>query len=180
MGKIKQPEPVKLMVGMLAREVKLFGIAGERLVEHFGEIDFESGVLPFDATDYYQAEMGPSLLRKFISFRHLIMPERLPEIKRLTNRLEAELSDDQGNRRVNLDPAYLSLSKLVLATTKDQQHRLYLGEGIYGEVTLRFVQGSFRPWDWTYTDYKTSAYIEIFHAIRHIYQQQLRRSPKTS
>jgi uncharacterized protein DUF4416 len=76
-------------------------------------------------------------------------------------------------RRINLDPGYIDLAKLVLATTKDQQHRLYLGQGIYAEVTLRFTGGRFVPWDWTYPDYRTAEYLAFFDAVRQRYRQQL-------
>ena len=76
-------------------------------------------------------------------------------------------------RRVNLDPGYVDQAKLVLATTKDRQHRLYLGRGIYGEVTLRFTGGRFEPWEWTYPDYRTPEYRVFFETVRRRYRQQL-------
>ena len=77
-------------------------------------------------------------------------------------------------RRVNLDPGYVSLSKMVLATTKDYSHRIYLGQGIYAEVTLHYRHGAFHPWEWTYPDYASQRYLDIFGHIRDIYVAQLR------
>jgi len=75
-------------------------------------------------------EMGKPLFRQFLSFEKLISPEQLVEIKLFTNQLEQE-SAEQGRRRVNLDPGYLSLDHLVLATGKPCAHRIYLSQGIW-------------------------------------------------
>lgn len=175
MGEIKRHPLVKLIVGMFTAKPELFDIAEDRLSEEFGPIDFESELLPFDTTTYYAAEFGESLRRKFVSFAELIDPGEMAGIKLFTNALEMELAVS-GKRRINLDPGYLSLGKLVLATTKDRQHRIYLGQGIFAEVTLRFQKGSFRPWEWTYPDYRSQEYISIFNRIRRIYREQLRET----
>jgi len=175
MGESKGHPPVKLIVGMFTAQPELFGVAEDRLSAEFGPIDYESEVLSFDTTTYYAAEFGENLCRKFVSFAELIDPGELAGIKLFTNALEMELAAD-GKRRINLDPGYLSLGKLVLATTKDWQHRIYLGQGIFAEVTLRFQKGSFHPWEWTYPDYRSQEYISIFNHIRWIYREQLRES----
>ena len=173
MGHITPAQPVKLVVGMLSAHPSLLAQAAERLAALYGQPDYHSAILPFAYTDYYLGEMGPGLLRQFVAFAELVAPADLPQIKLQTNALEAELAQ-AGRRRVNLDPGYLCAGKLVLATTKDQQHRLYLGQGIYGEVTLRYRQGAWRPWDWTYPDYRSPEYGQIFAAIRALYLDQLR------
>lgn len=116
--------------------------------------------------------MGAGIKRQFISFTRLIFPEQLPVIKLLTNEMEQDLSLE-GRRRVNIDPGYLSLAKVVLATTKDYSHRLYLGQGIYGEVTLTCAKGRFSSFPWTYPDYQTQAYQQFFKETRDIYKMQL-------
>ncbi len=173
MGKALPHLPVKLIVGMIAREKEDFQLAQVRLSQHFGPVDFESQILPFDFTAYYTAEMGPNLKRKFISFLELIDPANLAEVKLFTNALEAELSEE-GTRRINLDPGYISTGKLVLATTKDRQHRIYLGQGIYAEVTLRWKRRGFEAWEWTYPDYRTSEYLGILDQLHHTYMSNLR------
>jgi hypothetical protein len=171
-----EPAPVKLIVGLIfCRDAPV--VALRRALEaSYGRIDLETDWLPFDATRYYEREMGPQLQRLFWSFEPLIAPETLVDIKRDTNALEQAyaMSDGPGwRRRANLDPGYVDLAKLVLATTKDRQHRLYLGRGIYAEVTLRFTGGRFVPWDWTYPDYRTAEYLVFFNAVRRRYRQQL-------
>jgi hypothetical protein len=176
MGQVVEPTPVKLIVPMLAREVAWFDLAEQRLVEHFGPADYVSALLRFDHTRYYEPEFGPGLQRLFIAFARLVDPGSLAEIKILTNALEAEWRIE-GKRRINLDPGYLSGAKLVLATTKDQAHRIYLGQGIYAEVTLIYRDRDFRTLLWTYPDYASEAYLQVLREVRTLYLQQLREAP---
>jgi len=173
MGKIRQPPPVKLIVSLFSGDLTLLAVARGALANRFGALDYQSEVLPFDHTSYYAREFGPNLLRQIVAFDELVPPERLAEIKRATNELELTWAVE-GKRRVNLDPGYVSLGKLVLATTKDYSHRLYLGQGIYGEVTLKYEHGAFHAWEWTYPDYGSPRYREIFAEIRQLYADQLR------
>jgi len=149
-------------------------VARRALANRFGAIDYQSEVLPFDHTTFYAREFGEGLVRQIVAFAELIPPDRLAEIKRVTNELEMTWAAD-GRRRVNLDPGYVSLSKMVLATTKNYSHRIYLGQGIYAEVTLHYKGGSFQPWEWTYPDYASPPYLEVFNKIRGIYVAQLRQ-----
>jgi len=173
MGRAREAQPVKLVVGMLSGDERLFDIAEGRLAARFGPTDDRSSVLRFESTDYYEDEMGPDLLRKFLAFGALIGPDRLADIKLYTNEVEMEMAV-AGRRRINLDPGYISAGKMVLATTKDWQHRLYLGKGIYGEVTLRFRRRTFESWEWTFPDYRTEEYIRILNRFRRRYMEQLR------
>ncbi len=174
MGRITYPEKVKLIVGMISSSVELFETAQSRLEQEFGSIDFCSQILPFTFTQYYTPEMGENLKRRFISFSSLILPDKLAGIKVLTNAIEQEFTaEDKGDRRrINLDPGYLNTAKLVLATTKDHCHRIYLDKGIYAEITMRFVAGTFCQWEWTYPDYRTQEYIDIFNHIRQLFIAQ--------
>lgn len=171
MAQAKNHLPVKLFVGMIFSSDEVLLRVKSKLRRKFGPLDFQSGSIPFAHTTYYEEEMGPHLRRQFLSFKKLIDAGNLPSIKRYTNRLERYLSKKATTyrRAINLDPGYLSLAKVVLATCKDYGHRIYLGEGIYGEVTLHFRDGSFQPWEWTYPDYKTKDYIDIFNEIRKVY-----------
>jgi len=161
----------KLICGFIFKETNNLKKAKIILSARFGEIDFESSIIDFDYTDYYEPELGKELFRQFISFKKLIPPELLPGIKIRTNRIERKLARNH-KRTVNIDPGYLDLSKLVLATTKDFAHRIYLNSGIYAETTLVFRNRSFTHFDWTYPDYRTGQYIGIFNQIRDIYAGQ--------
>ena len=173
MGRIKKQKSVKLIIGFIFKEEGVFNKARALLERLFGKIDFESQTLAFKHTDYYDPEFGKNLKRKFISFKKLALPQSLPKIKISANRIEARLSRGVS-RLINIDPGYLGLSKLILASTKDYKHRIYLNNGIYAEVTLFYQKKSFRFWEWTYPDYKTSEYIAIFNQIREIYAQQIK------
>ena len=168
-----KPEPVKLIIGFIFKKEDILNEAGVFLEKRFGKIDFQSQILPFTHTDYYAKEFGKDLKRRFISFKDLILPEDLPKIKIATNRIEQKLSCRQS-RLINIDPGYVDLVKLVLASTKDYKHRIYLSEGIYAEVTLFYQAKTFRPWEWTYPDYKTDEYVAIFNQVRGIYASQIK------
>lgn len=171
MGKIYRNPPVKLIVGLIFKNKDYFDKAKRLLIGRFGVIDFESPVLDFNFTEYYKGEFGSGLKRSFLSFEKLIPPQNISRIKIITNKFENKLSLN-AKRNINIDPGYLDLAKLVLATTKDFAHRIYLGKGIYAEVTLTFQNNTFGSKEWTYPDYRTQAYIDIFNSIRRIYAKQ--------
>ena len=179
MSKARKPRRVKLIIGMLAKDRKLFDIAEGFFIKRFGSIDYRSPLIPFDQTDYYEKEMGSPLERKFVSFKNLISPEEISKIKLLTNSIEKRLSRKEKGmlkRKVNIDPGYISDAKLVLATTKDFSHRIYLGRGIYAEVTLLWKKRGFEPSDWTYPDYRTDAYCAFFETLRQRYIETLKET----
>ncbi|MHC4788815.1 MAG: DUF4416 family protein [Planctomycetota bacterium] len=176
MGEVVRPRPVNLICAVLAGGEQFLGPTRERMEKVLGPVDLESEGWPFDFTDYYADEMGEALLRRIYSFRELIAPDNLAAIKHTTNRLEKELArelPDAPARPVNLDPGYVSLNKLVLATTKDFAHRVCLGGGIYAESTLRWLDGAFQPWEWTYPDYRTEGYRAFFTGVRWRYREKL-------
>jgi hypothetical protein len=183
MGKVKEPLLVKLIASLFSAREELLEEAKARLGQEFGLIDYKSGLLPFDHTTYYEAEFGGNLKRRFVAFEELVHPGKLAEIKLRTNALEMEWAVE-GKRRINIDPGYVSHSKLALATTKNHAHRIYLGpvlssskgQGIYAEVTLHFRDGTFQPWPWTYPDYASPPLIAIFNHIRELYVKQLREA----
>lgn len=153
MGSPSRPLPVKLFVAVTFQpnvEVeKILAI----LDTAFGTREFEYGPIPFSWTEYYQDEMGSNLMKYYCNYAHLIERDRLPEIKLYTNDIE-NTHAICGNRVVNIDPGYIARDKLVLATTKDFYHRLYLGKGIFGEVTLHYRKGRYRHFSWTYPDFQ--------------------------
>lgn len=175
----KEPKPVKLFAALLSNHGELFPSVEGDLKTLFGSLDSARGPSPWEVTDYYEEEMGSGLLRKFVSFGPLISPERLPEIKLRTQVLEENYQWTKGEkrgRRINIDPGYLDAGKVVLASTKDASHRIYLRSGIYGETTLFFHSGSFRPFAHTYRDYLWPETFSFFAALRTLYLSQLKQS----
>jgi hypothetical protein len=147
----------------------------QALQQRFGSIVLRSQPFPFTHTTYYAREMGAELTRLYVAFDSLIHMADLPAVKHATNALEAQWADTSGQRRVNVDPGYLDLGKVVLATTKDHAHRLYIGAGIYAEVTLRYQQKRFQAWEWTYPDYRLPVTQAFFAQLREMYRNQLRQ-----
>jgi hypothetical protein len=173
MGAIRAPEKVKPVVGILTRDEALVPKVKKGLEKIFGEADYESPSIDFTHTGYYEEEMGKGLRRTFFTFVRALDAENIYSCKIETDRLEKVFLDEKNGRRVNIDPGYLNLSKLVLLSTKDYSHRIYLNGGIFAEVTLHYKDKSFRPWPWTYPDYATSEYIKTFNAIRERYKDEL-------
>ena len=170
------PPAVKLFVGMLSAHADLLEVARAMLEDEHGPVDAASDLIDFDFTRYYEPEMGSGLKRQFLSFAQLVAPDRLARIKLRTNEIEREIAlrHRTAARPVNLDPGYLTLSKVILATTKDHAHRIYLADGIYAEVTLSWRDRAWRPWPWTYPDYVTDAYVGFFSRVREGYAAQLK------
>src|SRR5262245_32632835 len=178
MGAIRQFTPVKLFIGVLVSSSKSIPEVERRLTALYGPIDHRSDLIPFDFTDYYEPEMGDLIDRVLFSFERLIEADQLPEIKRQTNGLEEELASTlktpQAKRPVNLDPGYVEQAKVVLASTKNFYHRIYLGGGVFGEVTMHFKNNTYQFFPWTYPDYQSKDYQEFFLRARQILRSQLR------
>lgn len=184
MGKVEYPKPVKLIFSILSSDVDLFCEAESLLVSHYGNIDMVSEFQPFDYTNYYQSEMGDNLKQKIFSFETLLSPDQISIIKLNSNKWEWSLSEGGGDeingqtfekkRKVNLDPGYISLNKFILASTKDGPARIYLKEGIYAEITLSYINGSFQAHRWTYQNYQSDLYINFLNRVREHYRIQLK------
>lgn len=181
MGQIHYPKPVKLIFSIISSSEYLFLDSKKRLTNIFGKIDMESEYQNFNFTDYYKEEMGDFLKQQLISFEKLILPTNLSKIKHLSNQMEIEITaNDKGidlkkieKRTINFDPGYLTLSKFILASTKNGSARIYLNDGIYSEITLSFVRKTYRPLDWTYYNYQTDLYIGFLNKVRERYKEQL-------
>ena len=167
--------PVKLICGVLHTRPFDLDALDNKLTALFGPIESKSPIFDFIFTDYYSSEMGADLKKQFYSFEKLIEPDTLPDIKHATIEIESALSSD-AKRTVNLDPGYLEESKLVLASTKNFSHRIYLRDNIWAEVTMRFALGKFLIHDWTYPDYSQELAIDYFTAVREKYKIQLENS----
>lgn len=179
MGKVHAPLPAKLFIGMLSRDIALFELCAERFSRTYGPVDLRSEILPWDHSDYYREEMGADLRRAFLFFERLIDPGNLAAIKQYSIQLEQELSCSSttgSHRRINLDPGYLTEAKVVLATTKDFPHRVYIGGNMYAESTLHFSKsrGTYIPVEHTYPDFRAQYSLDLFKKAREILRMSLR------
>lgn len=179
MGAPRPFSPARLVVAVISSRPAERAPVHARLETLFGPIDFESPQVDFSFTDYYDREMGRPLARWFLSFERLVGPEALADIKLRTNALEAEIARG-GGRTFNLDPGLLTLARFTLATTKESAHRIPLTDGIYGDLTLKYEKGAFRPLPWTYPDYRSEAYLAVFADLRERLRAQLQAMQRAS
>jgi hypothetical protein len=169
MGDISEPAPVMLILAVVSRHDVALDWARDTLSRQHGSVALSSDAFEFTETDYYAATMGGDLKKQFFAFKRLIDPGALAEIKRQTNEWEVEyaaLGKHTEPRPLNLDPGYITPAKLVLASTKDHAHRIYLRDGIYAEVTLSYRQRRWQPFEWTYPDYRRDDFQQFFTACR--------------
>jgi len=177
MWETRDPNPVKLIVGILAASEARLPRTRDELEARLGPIDLISDIWPFFQTRYYRDQTGSDILRQFVTIERLIDPGQLAEVKHRTNQLErdlAEIDDSPLPRPVNLDPGIIEPSKLILASTKNFSHRIYIGQKMYAEVTLLFDRGAWRPLPYTYPDYCQQCYFDFFDRVRDKLRQQLR------
>lgn len=172
------PQPVKLIASILGSDLRAADRAIERLRTAFGDTDYVSDALRFDFTDYYEPEMGTGLQRRLASFAKLIAPDELPGIKLATNGIEHDFAAPDGKRTLNIDPGYIALCHLILATGKAFTHRPYLRDGIYADMTLVYRRGSFQTLEWTFPDYASPEMLNIITMLRARYFEQLKQLPR--
>jgi hypothetical protein len=163
------PSHALLLLAAFSRHDAALDWGRARAVETWGPLAMESPRFEFTQTDYYEPTMGPGLRKTFFAPERPFDPARLAETKLLTNRWEDEYTGQAGHpepRPLNLDPGYLMLGKLVLASAKDFAHRIYLRDGIYAEITLYYRHHRWEPHEWTFPDYRREDYQAFFTACR--------------
>jgi hypothetical protein len=196
--KPEEPDPVKLVVGILFSDGELMEKGLSLLSDRYGSVDYRSPAFPFSQTDYYVPEMGSPIFRIFVSHERLIHPRELARIKIETNEIEAVLADQSNEgckrfapfktgtsgglkpeglkRKVNLDPGYMDYDKFVLASAKYNGQKVYLDSGIWADLTLHYEKGSFDPYPWSFPDFKSRVYDGAFLEMRRLYKVQ-RKNP---
>ena len=178
MGHLRQPPPSLLTVACFSRHAEALAWAQERLIAAYGKPALVSPDFSFHHTTYYEATMGMGLVKRLLTFADLVAADCLPDVKNFTNALEAELAGARKfpePRPLNLDPGLIQLGKFLLASTKDQAHRIYLRDGIFAEITLRFEDGAFEPWPWTYRDYREPAIRAFLGEARTYLHERVRK-----
>ena len=181
MWEIKKPDPVKLIVGILAADDECLRLAREAVIAKFGAADMVSEAFPFTQTSYYKDEAGENILRQFVSFQKLIDPGELATIKIRSNKLEeklAKMADTDLPRPINLDPGIVEPSKLILASTKNFSHRIYIGDNMYAELTLSYCKGVWNSFSYTFPDFKEDRYHGFLSSVREKLVSQLREIRK--
>lgn len=170
----RKPEDALFFVGILAAGKSELALAADRLEQEFGRAATGSLIWPFDNTEYYRDELGDAPVRAFLAWDGLFPSDQIGRRKIITNQLEIELAAVMENagekgglsRPINLDPGYITLAKVVLASAKNYAHRIHLHDSIYAEITLQYKQGRFHTLPWTFPDYASGRYDGFFHGLR--------------
>ena len=142
------------------------------LVERLGPAISTGPDLPFEHTDYYHAEMGSPLARRLLGFDRMVPLDSLPQAKQFTDDLEQRFARD-GRRTLNLDPGLLTPERLLLATHKNFIHRVYLGQGVFADLTLIYSRSGWQALPWTFADYASPELQERLTALRAIHLDKL-------
>jgi hypothetical protein len=171
------PEPARVVVSILTPHDGLIEEVSRLLEDRLGVVEEQIGPLLFPYTNYYDKEMGSGIRRWLCSFARLTDRSQLAGIKLLTNAVENAYTEG-GKRRVNLDPGLMTLGNFVLATGKDNAHRIYLSSGIFADLTLVFRGGTYRPLEWTYPDYADPELIGILNRLREDYKWVLKQGAR--
>ena len=173
MSQPQNPQPAKLVIGILMNDKSLLDGVFRHLEQLFGRIDMVSNWMTFDFTTYYATEMGDTLHRRMLAFKRLVDQTSLAMAKLATNDVEKKYTED-GRRSVNIDPGYLLNERFVLATGKNYTHRIYIGSGIYADLTLVFQRGDYQSLPWTYPDYRSEPVISFLKQVRKKFAWDLR------
>jgi hypothetical protein len=171
MGAVRPPAPVQPIVGALAASPTLLAAARAALAAAIAPIGLASAAVEWTGSHYYRAEMGDAIWRQYLALDAVMAPDDLAELKRMTNALEERWRGPRG-RTVNLDPGYLDLLRVVLASTKDAAHRVAIAAGLYAEATLHFAHGRFHPWPYTYPDYRADDALAFFTRVRECWRAE--------
>lgn len=170
-----EPQLVKFLAALTFNSADSLKDVKQDLTGRYGNIDFCSQLFDFSYTQYYEKEMGLNLKKQFLSFDRLQMREALIDFKRFAGALEEKFARD-GKRTVNIDPAYMELAKIVVASHKNFDHRIYLATGVYGDVQLRFRHGRYVSNEWTYPDYSSEIALRFFSRVRKSYSDRLKKN----
>jgi hypothetical protein len=178
MSTLVKPKSVKLIIAFFSNDKNILNEVESKLGKKYGKIDYRTIDFDFSETDYYNEEMGDNLKTRYVSFQKLVKRDKLPDIKKYCCKLESiysTLKDGKNKRSVNLDPGFLSLENFILATGKPYSHRIYLGKGVWADLTLIYQKDNFINLPWTYPNYQSKKIKDALLEIRDIYYKQIRK-----
>jgi hypothetical protein len=176
MAEIKTPQKAIPFAGLIYSKGFDSEKALTRIEKDLGSIALKSDVIQFKHTHYYDKEMGEKLQRQWCVFDKLVIPDALVGLKHTSNLIETKYLNEKGGRQINIDPGLLSLSNVILASTKNYSHRIYIGNGIYAEVTLIYRNKQYYPLEWTYPDYQEKTVLQFFLKVREFFKQNIIQS----
>jgi hypothetical protein len=148
-----KPKKVKLFIGIIYNKKEILNNILPVLKKKFGDIQ-DKLEYNFNHTDYYEDELGKNLRKYVVVFNKLIDPELL------------SIEYKNNKRIINLDPGYITKQKLILATTKERPHRIYLSNGIYADLTYLFSKNDCIILRNTFPDFRDKNVQEFFIKIK--------------
>jgi len=164
--KPKPASKAKLFAGIMYSDKKTYSEVIKALEKKFGMPESVSEPYDFTAfTKYYASEMGKKILKRFVVFKALINRDELADIKLFTNKLEEKFSR-KGRRKINIDPGYVTLHNLVLASAKERANKIYLGKGIYADLILIFHKNKCEHFSHTFPDFKSKLVQDFFLQVK--------------
>ena len=178
MRELREPVRAIFFCGLLFSDTSVLKQALDRLENRFGPLEVKSRVWEFDHTSYYEPEMGRGLKRMFVTFKKRIAQESLAEIKLACREIEKAFTDREQHRRINIDPGLLTPERIVLSTCKNFTHRIYIGKGVFAEITLIATRKGFKPLEWTFPDYASPEIIVFWNNIRKKFIQEINQNIK--
>ncbi len=162
-------EPVVRFCAVISRHAEAIQWAIDRLAASWGGIAMRADAVSFDAHGFYAETMGDELRQVLVMLDGFVDPGGLADWKHLTMDWEREYaaaSEHAEPRPLNLDPGYVTQAKMVLATIKDRDHRIYLTRGMFAEVTLNYVGKRWVHHRWTYPSYRSDEVAQFSQACR--------------
>jgi len=173
LGVIHPHPPVKLICGVLRHPDQPVQAIHLAIEQRWGPIAEQTVWFDFSHTQYYKKEMGDGLKKQYLSIESLVAVDRMPAIKMESNNAENQFSKE-GRRRANIDPGYMADAKVLMVTTKNLAHRVYIGQNLFVDLQLIYKKDSYYPTPWAFADIREPVVIRFFNTVREGYQRQLR------
>ncbi|ADG70401.1 DUF4416 family protein [Brachyspira murdochii] len=174
MSKVLKQSKAVLITALMYNDINIYNLALEKLINNFGEIEVISDEYLFSHSIYYKEEMGDTLNKRFIVFKNMIERDYISNVKRITDNIEREYLDDKNNRKINIDPAILTLENFILVTNKNFTHRIYLKDGVFADLTLIYKKKEgYTELPWTYADYSSDETKKFLKKIRELFYNRL-------
>ena len=174
MSKVLKQSKAVLVMALMYNDINVYNLTLEKLINNFGNIEVISEEYLFSHSIYYKEEMGESLNKRFIVFNSMIDRDYISDVKRITDNIEKEYLDNHQNRRINIDPAILTLENFILVTNKNFTHRIYLKDGVFADLTLLYKKKKgYTELEWTYADYSSNETKSFLNKIRELFYNRL-------
>jgi len=169
MARAQNPEQGKLIISIVYSSMDALADSLQALERKFGRVFMETIEIETAEAEFYREEMGERLERRFFSFLKGVNRDSLADIKTTCARIEPLFADHVGDhlfRTANIDPGILSPENLVMASHRNMNHRVYLRDGVFSEVSLIYSRDQYMRLPWTSPDFYHEEAIDLFMRMR--------------